>query len=101
LEVSYTSADFEKLFSSWHLFLDRLDELGIMDAPSWKHIVDGKQLSKALGVKAGIWMKEALNVSLAWSFRNPGITDPAEAIDEVRQRAEELQIPIVENGRIQ
>ncbi|KAF7523880.1 hypothetical protein G7054_g11607 [Neopestalotiopsis clavispora] len=80
--------------AGWQKFLDHLQELDVMEAPSLKRIIDGKQLSKALGARPGIWMTAALDVCVAWQLRNPDITDPAGAIEEVRSKKEELNIPI-------
>jgi len=66
----------------------------ILDAPSWKRLIDGNQLAKALDVKPGRWMAAALDVCMAWQFRNPGATDPAGAIEEVSCRSKELEIPL-------
>lgn len=79
--------------TSWLKFLDHIEELGLADAPSMKPLVDGRLLSKSLGVNGGRWMGRALDVCLAWQFRNPGVEDPAGAIEEVKRRREELQIP--------
>jgi tRNA nucleotidyltransferase (CCA-adding enzyme) len=38
-------------------------------------------------------MKPALDVCMEWQLRNPGVTDAAGAIDEVRERRDELKIP--------
>ena len=66
----------------------------IMDAAAEKSIIDGTSLAKALGgVKPGVWMKPALDVVMEWQLRNPGNTDPAGAIEEVKKRAQELKIP--------
>ncbi len=65
-----------------------------MDAPFIRSIIDGKQLCIALGgVKPGVWMRPALDVCMEWQLRNPGVPDPAGAIDEVRRRSDELKIP--------
>lgn len=85
---------YETLFKDWQGFLDHTEEMGMMDAPHWKRLVDGKQLATALGARPGIWMKEALDVCMAWQFRNPEATDPSGAIEEVKARAEELRIPV-------
>jgi hypothetical protein len=76
----------------WQHFLDHLVEMDVMNAPSIKRLVDGKILASALGVKPGRWTGAALDVALAWQFRNPGVEDPAGAIEEVRKRREELGI---------
>jgi tRNA nucleotidyltransferase (CCA-adding enzyme) len=65
----------------------------IFDAPSWKRLVDGRQLTNALGAEPGKWVMAALQVCMAWQFRNPKETDPRGAIEEVKRKSEELQIP--------
>jgi tRNA nucleotidyltransferase (CCA-adding enzyme) len=82
------------LLSEWQEFFDYLQEMEVLDAPSWRRLIDGTQLAKALGVKPGKWMAAALDVCMAWQFRNPNTTDYAGAVEEVRTRAEELHIPL-------
>lgn len=78
----------------WKAFLDQLQTLDLMDAPSMKPLVDGRRLMQALDLKKpGKWMSRALDICIAWQLRNPGESDPAGAIEEVRQRKEELGIP--------
>ncbi|ROW07999.1 hypothetical protein VPNG_06115 [Cytospora leucostoma] len=80
--------------SSWKKFLDHLEKLDLLDAPSVKPLVDGRTLLQALGIKKpGKWMAPALEVCMAWQLRNPEETDPAGAIEEVRRRKEDLNIP--------
>lgn len=88
------TTDREEILSGWQKFLDHLQELDVVDAPNLKRLVDGKQMSKALGIKSGPWMSKALDVATAWQLRHPDETDPAGAVEEVRQRAEELGIPL-------
>ena len=52
----------------------------------------GNQLSKALGVKSGPWMKKALDITMEWQLRNADQTDTAGAIAEVIARKQELGI---------
>ncbi|KAI3323554.1 hypothetical protein HD806DRAFT_522701 [Xylariaceae sp. AK1471] len=87
------SADNDGFLCEWQLFLDHLQELDVMDAPSLKRIIDGTQLAKALGVKPGKWMAKALEVCVAWQFRHPDATGPAGAVVEVSKKREELGIP--------
>ncbi|SPO02630.1 related to tRNA nucleotidyltransferase, mitochondrial precursor [Cephalotrichum gorgonifer] len=68
--------------AEWLKFLDHLDELDVADAPSMKPLVDGRMLADTLGVKKGVWMAKALEVCLAWQFRNPGAKGPEGAIEE-------------------
>lgn len=84
----------EALLVEWQQFLDHLQEMEVLDADSWKRIIDGTQLAKALDVKPDKWMAAALDICMAWQFRNPNATDPAEAVEEVKRRAEELGIPL-------
>ena len=84
--------DVEKLLAGWQVFLDHLQSLDVMEAPSLKKIIDGTQLAKALGVKPGKWMAQALDVCVAWQLRNPEETDPSGAIEEVRSKKDELGI---------
>jgi tRNA nucleotidyltransferase (CCA-adding enzyme) len=69
--------------------------MNLMDVANLKGIITGTELSQGLGgIKAGPWMKGALDVCMEWQLRNPGIKDTQGAIDEVKSRAEELKIPI-------
>lgn len=79
--------------AEWQRFLDHLVEIDVMDAPSLKRLLDGRDLAKALGVKPGRWTGQALDVCVAWQLRNPDETDPAPAIEEVKKKRQELGIP--------
>ncbi|KAK0735682.1 hypothetical protein B0T21DRAFT_402372 [Apiosordaria backusii] len=82
----------EEVLIQWQDFLDHLVELDLMNAASLKRLIDGKYLSKELGVKPGKWTGAALEVVMEWQLRNPGVEDPAGAVEEVRKRKEELGI---------
>lgn len=94
VEYSVTNdfSDYGEICADWQTFIDHLESMNVMDAASLKSIIDGTHLSKALGVKPGIWMKPALDVCMEWQLRNPGMTDPEGAIEEVRKR-KDLNIP--------
>ncbi|KAI2619226.1 hypothetical protein GGR54DRAFT_630776 [Hypoxylon sp. NC1633] len=92
MQAEDTTLD-ESNLADWQKFLDHLQELDVMDAPSLKRLIDGTQLAKALNVKPGKWMAQALEVTIAWQLRHPEATDPAGAIEEVRSRRVELEIP--------
>ncbi|KAK8052531.1 CCA tRNA nucleotidyltransferase- mitochondrial [Apiospora rasikravindrae] len=95
LDATTKDTDKERDFlKGWQLFLDHLQELDVMEAPLLKRLIDGRELAKALSVRPGPWMTRALDVCVAWQLRNPGATDPAGAVEEVRGKAEELGIPI-------
>lgn len=85
--------DFTFLFQEWQNFIDHLEKMQLMDAPSIKPIIDGKQLSKELGgVKPGIWMRPALDLCMEWQLRHPEADDYGGAVEQVKQRREELNI---------
>lgn len=67
-------------------FLSHLSSLELLSAYTLKPLLDGKALAKALATPPGIWMKEALDVVMAWQLRHPDATDPALAIEEVREK---------------
>jgi tRNA nucleotidyltransferase (CCA-adding enzyme) len=79
--------------SAWQTLIDHLEEMNLMNVDSAARPLDGKVLSKALGVKPGIWMAPALDVCMAWRLRNPTSENIDEAIEEVRKRKDELKIP--------
>lgn len=82
----------KEITDSWQAFVDHLQHLDLMEAPSIKPLVDGRQLLQSLGIKAGKWMAPAMEICMAWQLRNPQATDPAGALEEVRQHKEELGI---------
>ncbi|KAJ9155113.1 Poly A polymerase C-terminal region-like protein [Pleurostoma richardsiae] len=86
------ASNYTEVLRKWQEFLDHLQHLDVLDAPSIKRLVDGRELSKGLGIKPGKWMAAAMEVAMAWQLRNPGVTDPAGAVEEVRRRKEELGI---------
>ncbi|KAI0970280.1 hypothetical protein F4678DRAFT_473184 [Xylaria arbuscula] len=93
-EIETTSpANNDVFLSEWQSFLDHLQGLDVIDAPSMKRIIDGTELAKALGVKPGKWMTGALDVCVAWQLRHPDATDASGAIDEVSSKRKELDIP--------
>lgn len=53
-------------------------------------------MAKALNTKPGPWMKDALDVVMAWQLRNPTATDATEAIEAVqkfRSEKNESELP--------
>jgi tRNA nucleotidyltransferase (CCA-adding enzyme) len=51
---------------------------------TFKPLLKGTDLAKALNTKPGPWMKEALDVVMAWQLRNPDSTDTTAAIEAVK-----------------
>lgn len=60
-----------------------------MSAYDIKPLIDGKTLSKTLSIPPGPWMKDALDVVVAWQLRNPDVQDPTLAIEDVRNKLRE------------
>ena len=79
----------QKLVDGYAAWLSTIKELGLLDAPSLKPIVNGKQLCDAFGAKNGPWLKKALNFVIEWQLRNPDETNVVTAIEEVKQRRKE------------
>jgi tRNA nucleotidyltransferase (CCA-adding enzyme) len=81
LAFAYNNAG---LFGSYSTFLSQLTKYDLLEAYTFKPLVTGTELAKALNTKPGPWMKDALDVVMAWQLRNPGVTDPADAIEAVK-----------------
>lgn len=89
-EGSQAESSLAEIQSDWQALVDQIQTLDLMDAPSIQPLVDGRMLSQAFGIRPGKWLSPALDVCMAWQLRNPQASDPARAVDEVRQRSEEL-----------
>jgi len=76
-------------------FLQQLRDLDILEATTLKPLLDGKTLAKALDTPPGPWMKDALDIVMAWQLRHPGSTSAEEAIDEVKAKRGELPFALV------
>ncbi|KAF2199538.1 poly A polymerase C-terminal region-like protein [Delitschia confertaspora ATCC 74209] len=80
--------------NSYSTFLSHLTSLDILEAYNFKPLLTGKELAKALNSTPGPWMKDALDVVMAWQLQHPNITDPAGAIEAVKAKTK-----ISENGK--
>jgi tRNA nucleotidyltransferase (CCA-adding enzyme) len=78
---SLTTLDILQSYSS---FLDTISDQGLSTVYDLKPLIDGTKLAKALDTLPGPWMRSALDVVMAWQLRNPSITDPADAVEEVK-----------------
>ena len=72
------------MFLTYESFVGRVEKLGLTEAYSFRPLLDGKQLAKAIGISAGPWMKDALDVVMKWQLRNPGNTNASEAVNDVK-----------------
>ncbi|KAI9800316.1 MAG: CCA tRNA nucleotidyltransferase, mitochondrial [Piccolia ochrophora] len=72
--------------SSYTAFLDHLHSQKLLDAYALPCILTGSEIAIALNTKPGPWMKEALEVVMAWQLRHPERPEAKqEAIEEVRK----------------
>ncbi|KAF2750526.1 tRNA nucleotidyltransferase [Sporormia fimetaria CBS 119925] len=83
-EVVLDSVDKEHLLTSYSTLLAQLTKYSILEAHTFKPLITGTQLAKALDTKPGPWMRDALDVVMAWQLRNPDVDDPNEAIAAVK-----------------
>ncbi|MCJ1421497.1 CCA tRNA nucleotidyltransferase, mitochondrial [Xylographa parallela] len=77
----------EEQYAGW---LMHIKSLGLMNAYTFKPVVDGAQLMHAFHRPSGKWIVGALNIVMEWQLRNPGKTAVEEAIGEVKVRWKEL-----------
>ena len=82
----------QTILNGYARWLSNLQALELLDVNRLKPIVNGNQLSEALGIKNGKWTSKALEIAMEWQLRNPEETDPAGGIAEVVERKGELGI---------
>ncbi|CBX93717.1 similar to tRNA nucleotidyltransferase [Plenodomus lingam JN3] len=75
---------FTDILVSYAVFIGQVLKHGVQDVDTFKPLLKGTDLAKALNTKPGPWMKDALDVVMAWQLRNPDTTDPAQAIEAVK-----------------
>ncbi|KAK7527194.1 uncharacterized protein IWZ02DRAFT_515295 [Phyllosticta citriasiana] len=74
----------QEIIASYGKWFSHIKSQDITEAHALKPLIDGKTLAKALEMNPGPWMKDALDVVMAWQLRNPDVQDPSQAIEEVR-----------------
>lgn len=84
VEVANTPDQVQAIERRYATFVQHLRELDVTEACTFKTVIDGKQLAKAIGTKPGPWLLDALDVVMAWQLRNPGSTDSEQVIEEVK-----------------
>lgn len=81
---SALTSDPTAIVEACQTFLQHIQALNLLEAHTFTPIIDGRALSAALSTPPGKWMKDALDVIMAWQLRNPDFTDTAAAIEAVR-----------------
>ena len=82
--VFISRSNLTAILRDYDAFVQRLEKLNILEAYTLKPLLDGKAVAKALSATPGPWMKDALDVIMAWQLRNPDGKSAEEAIEEVR-----------------
>ena len=81
---------YQVLVGDYALWLSELLSLGLLDVYLLKPLVNGSEISAALGCKSGPWMKKALDISIEWQLRNPNETEKEACMEEIIRRKTEL-----------
>lgn len=81
------------IINGYAAFLRLVKNFDLLEAHSIKPLVNGKDLMNAFKAVSGPWLKEALDVAVAWQLRNPGVTDTQGVIREVERNRLRLKIP--------
>ena len=91
--VKLTSLGGPSIINGYAAFLRLVKNFDLLEAHSIKPLVNGKDLMNAFKAVSGPWLKEALDVAVAWQLRNPGVTDTQGVIREVERNRLRLKIP--------
>ena len=84
LSILLTNLERQSITNIYAAWLSSLQSLDLLDVDKLKPILQGTQLMKELGRGNGPWLKKALDITVEWQLRNPGRTDTAGAIAEVK-----------------
>jgi tRNA nucleotidyltransferase (CCA-adding enzyme) len=79
-------------------FAVQVADLSLQEAPNFKPLMDGKALAKALNTPPGPWMKDALDVVMAYQLRNPDSATAEAAIAEVEHHLSNDKLEQKQNG---
>lgn len=83
------------MLSGYERFLVHVRKLELLTAYDLKPVIDGKALAKALDTRPGPWMKDALDVVIAWQLRHPDQATAEAAINAVRNSQSELTLALI------
>ncbi|KAK3684389.1 CCA tRNA nucleotidyltransferase, mitochondrial [Vermiconidia calcicola] len=91
VEVASSGDDATPVERKYTTFVQHLRDLDIVEAYTFKPLMDGKALAKALDTPPGPWMKDALDVVMAYQLRHPNKANAEDAIAEVQSHNKEKQ----------
>ena len=89
-----TDYPISKVFWGYEKFLLYIEDQDLLEVCSLRPLINGRDISATLGVKAGPWMNRAIEMVIAWQLRNPGRSDGDGAMDEIINRREELDFNV-------
>ncbi|KAI9789432.1 MAG: CCA tRNA nucleotidyltransferase, mitochondrial [Candelina submexicana] len=87
LDVEQSDGSIEAIqitLNNFYTFLLDLEGKDLLEAYALTPSINGKQLSASLSIKSGVWMKDALDVVMAWQLRNPDQKISENALNEVQ-----------------
>ncbi|TQB76719.1 CCA tRNA nucleotidyltransferase, mitochondrial [Monascus purpureus] len=82
--------NFLQVLQTYDKFLAYMVKNDLEDVNEMKPIVNGSEISEALGVKSGPWMSKALDIVIKWQLLHPDITEKEKALQELSSRRAEL-----------
>lgn len=72
------------MIDRYQKLLAHCEDLDVLSVYDLKPLLDGTTLAKSLDTRPGPWMKDALDVVVAWQLRNPESRDPDAVVAEIR-----------------
>ncbi|KAI9822821.1 MAG: CCA tRNA nucleotidyltransferase, mitochondrial [Phylliscum demangeonii] len=82
----------DPLIDDYAIFLKQIRDMDLIQACSVKPIMTGTYIMAELNARSGPWIKEALDLVVAWQFRHPGSSDAALALQDLKEDIEGLRM---------
>ncbi|CRG83671.1 hypothetical protein PISL3812_01026 [Talaromyces islandicus] len=92
LQEIMAGAEFSTVIDEYDNFLSYVETENLLDVTELKPILNGNELSAALGIRPGRWMSAALEILIEWQLLHPEITEKDKALDEMKQRRAEFGV---------
>lgn len=90
--LSIWSLIFDIVIDEHDKFLSYIEKENLLDVTELRPIVNGTELSAALGVRGGRWLSAALEVMIEWQLLHPETTEKEKALDEMKRRRAEFGV---------
>ncbi|KAH8696710.1 ATP :tRNA-specific tRNA nucleotidyltransferase [Talaromyces proteolyticus] len=82
LQEIMAGAEFSTVILEYDRFLSYLETENLLDVTDLRPIVNGNEISAALGVRSGRWLSAALEMMIEWQLLHPEITEKEKALQE-------------------